>query len=71
MSRWFAAHLRRGGRVHHDGLSPQLLAQLRRRVRAAAVQRAHRRAARAGFVMGLMALLIAIWIVLAGRGGLP
>ena len=30
MSRWFADYVRRGGRVHHDGIAPRLWKRMER-----------------------------------------
>lgn len=39
MSHWFGAYVRRGGRVHRDGLSPRLVSHMRREAHARAMRR--------------------------------
>jgi macrodomain Ter protein organizer (MatP/YcbG family) len=39
VARWFTDYVRRGGRVHHDGISPRLYSRMRREVEARARRR--------------------------------
>jgi hypothetical protein len=68
VNRWFADYIRRGGRVHRDGVSPRLMAQLRREAHARArrqraLEAGHRHRWAVRSVM-FLAVVVFAWLLL-------